>query len=125
LAVIHRNVPPAQEDLSLFPYDVLKNPVAYLSLDRVLGKEHHPDPIVARWRQSKAKPGTLFSEELMGQLDKNSGPVSGPGVGTASSSVAQVDEYLKALLDDVVGLHTLYVGDNTHPTGIVLEPWVI
>ena len=55
MAIINGNVPPAQENLPLFLYDVLESPVAYLPLGRVLGKEHHPNPIVARRRQSEAK----------------------------------------------------------------------
>ena len=56
----------------------------------------------------------------MGHLNQHAGAVPGVRVPSGSSAMAQVDQDLEALFNDLVGPFSLYVGNDTHTAGVML-----
>jgi hypothetical protein len=83
-------------------------------------KEGHPDGIFARTGQSETKLFALAREELVRNLNQNTGAVAGFGIATARTPVRQVNEDLNTLLNNCVALLTANAGHETHATGVML-----
>jgi hypothetical protein len=56
----------------------------------------------------------------MRDLDQKSGTVSGLRIATASTAMRQINEYLNALQDDIVGFLSFDVGDKSDAAVIML-----
>ncbi len=65
--------------------------------------------------------GALFSEERVRHLNQDTRAVPGLRVSATSAAVPQIDEDLKRFGDDLMGLLTFDIGDETHTTTIVLQ----
>mmetsp|Transcript_18075 Transcript_18075/g.43199 ORF Transcript_18075/g.43199 Transcript_18075/m.43199 type:complete len:209 (+) Transcript_18075:1295-1921(+) len=85
-----------------------------------LRQEDHADAVLAGRRQLDALAGHFLAVVLVRDLDQDAGAVTHQFVGADRATVVQVLEDLQALLDDVVRLVTLDVGDKSQPTGVLL-----
>ena len=85
-----------------------------------LGQKYHADPVLARSRQADSLDRHLFPVQRVGQLDQNTGAVAHEFVGSDRAAMVQILQDLQRILDDVVGLEALDIGDKAHPTGIML-----
>ena len=61
----------------------------------------------------------------MGHLKHQARAVAGLRVGALRTAVAEVDQDLNALPDDLVGLGPVYVGDEADAAGRVFEPRIV
>jgi hypothetical protein len=67
----------------------------------------------------------VLAVELVGDLDQDAGAVAHQRVGADRAAMIQVAQDQQALLDDVVALAALDVGDETHAAGIVFVGRVV
>jgi len=64
-------------------------------------------------------------EKFVRNLDEHSGAVAGFRIAAASAAVGQVDEYLDALDDNVVGFITFDTGYEADTAGIMFQAGMI
>ena len=118
-------IAPAEDGEAFFAHDAFDDAFGAEARLRFHGQEGHADAVLAGGRQGEAEFGALAGEELVGDLDEDSGAVAGFGIATAGSSVGQVDEDLDALDDDVVISNPLDVRNEANSAGIVLIARVV
>ena len=119
---VHRHGAPAQQFQPLGG-DAAVNQGAALGLGvRGRRQKNHPHAVAARFGQGKAQSGTFLLKEPMRHLQQDAGPVPRLRVAAASPPMAQVDQNLQALGDDLVGLAAPDVGDHAHPATVVFQP---
>jgi hypothetical protein len=116
---------PAEEALSLLGHDALDDGPDLLALHRIAGKEHESGAILARRGKRDAEGRALTTEERVGHLDEDAGPVTGVDLASARAAVQEVDERLEALADDGVRLEALDVDHESDTAGIVLVAGVV
>src|SRR3972149_1204506 len=98
---------------------------AAAALVLLLGQEHHADGVLAAVRQVDVERRALLVEELVRHLDEKAGAVAGARVGATGAAVAEVDEHLQPLGDDLVRALAADVGDEADAAGIVLLRGVV
>jgi hypothetical protein len=124
-AVVHGNIPPSKQQLSFFLGNALNNLLTSFPLTWIPWKKDHTDPILTRRWEPDTELPTLLAEELMGHLEENAGPISRFRISSTGSAMAQIDQDLKSLHHNIMGLASLDVGDDSHPTAIMLVLWVV
>src|ERR687895_1849763 len=81
-------------------------------------QEYHADAVFTKPRQYYPQVTTFLLVELVGHLDEDAGAVASFRVAAAGPPVAQVDQDLKGLCDDFVGLAALDISDHSHAAAI-------
>ena len=64
-------------------------------------------------------------EKTVRCLDQDAGPVAGFRVGPGSAAVPEIDENLERLLDKLVIVRTVDVGNHSNATGVTLKSRVV
>ena len=85
----------------------------------------HGDAVGSSFGQRDAQFGAFTHKESVGNLNQDAGAVARLRVATRRATVREVDEYLKALANDLVALFAADIGDQAHAAGIVLIAWMI
>ena len=118
-------VAPSEKSAALVPHGPLDDAHAPFPRVGVLRQEDRADAVVSQIGEVEAERRGLFGEELVGHLNQEASAVAGLRVRARRASMSEVYEGFEALLDDVVGLPTLDVGDETDSAGVVLEARVV
>ena len=92
---------------------------------RVLRHEPVADAVVAGRRQLDALLRHLLAEEAVRDLHQHAGAVAHQRVGADRAAMRQVLEHGEAVLDDLVRLHALHVGDEADAAGVVLVARIV
>ncbi len=117
--VVSRHVAPTEQHLPLGADRAFDFLLAGEPRGRLLRQEQHADAVFAERRQSHALLGHLCAEKLVGHLEQNAGAITGKRVRAHCAAMVEVLQDLQSLLDDLVGLRTLDVCDETDATGVV------
>ena len=88
------------------------------------GKDH-ADAVVARFGQFDAQRCADLAQECIRHLQEDAGAVAGIGFTAAGAAMVEVDQDGQRLLDDLVGLFPLDVGDEADAAGIVFELGIV
>ena len=91
----------------------------------VTGQECHADGIGVPLGEMNAGSGADCPEKGIGNLNDHAGTVTGEGVGATGAAMAEVNQHLEALFDDLVRLESFYVRDETYATGVLVIGRVI
>ncbi len=122
---LHGNVAPAEQVLAFLDDDRLDALLAETPLLIIAGQKEHAHPVLARNGQPQSEPPSLLLEEAMGHLHENPRPVAGLRIAPRGAAVREVDEYLQALLDELVRLTTVDVADEADPARVVFEAGIV
>ena len=122
---IDGGIAPAEDGEAFLADDALQDTLAGQALVGLDGQKGHADAVFAFGREGEAEGGAFAGEELVGNLNENTGAVAGFGIAAAGSAVGEVDEYLNAFGDDVVGFVAFDAGDETDAAGVVLVAGVV
>ena len=125
MQVVCRHTPPAQDLLPL----VLDHPFQHFLLGTALltirGEEHHPDTVLSGPGQLDTNSFAGALEEPVGNLHQDPGAIARLGFTAARASVVKVAKHLERLSDDLAGLLTLDVDDETNATRVVFVLWIV
>ena len=88
-------------------------------------QEQKASRIFARRRQIEAQPGGLGREEPVRHLDEHAATVAGLRIRSDGAAMVEVEKDLQPLVDDVVRLLIVQVGDKADTAGIVLVPGIV
>ena len=91
----------------------------------VLREEDRADAVAAHVGEVEAECRGLLGEELVGHLDEDARAVARLRVCPRRAAVSEVYEGLEAPRDNVVGLSTLDVSDESDAACVVLEARVV
>jgi len=83
-------------------------------------QECHPHAISAGKRQFETQLAALAKIELVRNLEKNAGAVSGLGIASAGATVRQAEQHLDSLADDFMAFVATDVGHESNPASVVL-----
>ena len=75
--------------------------------------------------QGKTEPFRLLGEELVRDLHQNAGAVAGARIGTDRAAMLEIAEDGERVLDQLMRLAALDVGDEADPAGILLERGIV
>ena len=125
LAIVGRNIAPAEDELAFVDDDLLEHRLDLLAHGRIARQEHQPGAIAALRRQVDPEPIGLLPEEAVRHLHQDAGAVAGVDLASARAAMQQVDEQLQRLADDAVGLLALDVNDEADAAGVVLVPRIV
>ncbi len=87
--------------------------------------EQLADGVFARSRQREAERGGLLDEELVRDLHQDAGAVAHARIGADGAAMFEVAENLQAILDGLVRLLALDIGDEADAAGILVERGVV
>jgi len=119
--VVDRHVAPAEQHLVLGTHRSLELLLAGQAGRVLLRQEHDAHAVFAGGRQRDALLRHLLAEELVRDLREDARAVAHQRVGTDGAPVVEVAQDLETLLDDLVALLALDVGDEADTAGVVLE----
>ncbi len=123
--VVGRDVAPAEQRHALF-LDILGVDVANdLPPVRVARHEQIADSIFAGFGQLEAEPVGLLHEEGMRDLHQDAGAVARARVGADRAAVLQIAQDGERVLDQLLRLAALDVGDEADAAGILLERRIV
>ena len=88
---------------------------------RIVRHEHEADRVVAGLGQRDAELVGLAHEELVRRLHQDAGAVAGARVGADRAAMLEIAQDRDRVLDDLVRLAALDVGDEADAAGILLE----
>ncbi len=92
---------------------------------RVLRHEPVADAVVPDRRQFDALLRHLLAEEAVGNLHQHAGAVAHQRIGADGAAMGEVLEHGQTVLDDLVRLHALHLGDEADAAGIVLVARIV
>ena len=87
--------------------------------------EQIADRVFARLRQLEAELGGLLGEELVRDLHQDAGAVAHARVGADRAAMLEIAEDAQAVLDDLVRLAALDVGDEADAAGVLVERRIV
>jgi hypothetical protein len=122
---IVRHVAPAQHPLALGRDDLLEDRLLAGGRGAIRRQEHHAHRVAPGRGELDPETGAHATEEAIRNLDQQAGPIPGIGVAAAGAAVAQVDQDLDALLDDVVLGLPVHPRHEADAAGVMLESRVI
>src|SRR5574344_373257 len=111
---VDRHIPPAQHNLAFGTDGALNLFFPGHPRRGLLRQENHPDPVLTGGRQHDTLFGHLIPEELVWDLDQNTGTVPLQRVSTNGTSVIQILQDQQSLLNDTVALLPLHMGYKTY-----------
>ena len=117
---VDRHVAPTQQLETLGGDRLLDDGDDLLGRLARLGQEHDADRVFALGRQREAESLGLLDKERVRDLQQHAAAVAGAGIGPRRAAMVDVEEDLQTLLDDVVRLLVVHVGDEADAAGIVL-----
>ena len=91
----------------------------------LLGKIHHPDTEIGIAVEGLTPALDDGTEEFVGDLGRNAGPVAGAGVGVKGTPVHQVADGAETDTEDLVGALTADSGHHADTAGVFFEGRVI
>ncbi len=119
--IVGRHVAPAEQHqafvLDLVGDDALDD----FAPRRLLRHEQRADRVVAGLRQLEADLGGLAREERVRDLHQDAGAVAGARVGADGAAMFEVAENVDRVVDDLMRLPALDVGDEADAAGILFE----
>ena len=83
------------------------------------------DRVFARLRQGEAEPVGLLGEELVRDLHQDAGAVAGARIGADRAAVLQIAQDGERVLDQLVRVPALDVGDEADAAGILVERRIV
>ena len=123
--VVGRHVAPAQQRHAL-ALDHLGIDVAdHLPPIRIARHEQLADRVFARIGQREAEPVRLLGEELVRDLHQDAGAVAGARIGADRAAMLEIAQDGERVLDQLVGLAALDVGNEADAAGILVERRVV
>ena len=87
--------------------------------------EQGADRVFAGLRQLEAEPRRLLGEELVRDLHQDAGAVAGARIGADRAAMLEIAEDGERVLDDLVRLAALDVGDEADAAGILVERGIV
>ena len=117
--LVDRNIAPAQHNLAFQTHGALKFLLTGQARSVFLRQEDHADAVFAGRRQVDTLLGHFFTEELVGNLQQDACAVAHQRVSAYSAPVVEVVQDAQALLDDLVALLALDVGDEADAASVV------
>ena len=84
-------------------------------------QEQHADGVVAGRRQFEAELGRLLGEEFVRRLHQDAGAVAGARIGADGAAMLEIEQDGQRVLDDLVRLAALDVGNKSDPAGIFFQ----
>ena len=118
--IVDRHVAPAEHRLALRRDDLFDDIAHLLSGLAVARHEELADRVMAGFRQLESELGAFRREERVRDLRQNAATVAKRGIGADRAAMVEIDQNLQALLEDVMRLSVLHVGDEADAAGIVL-----
>ena len=91
----------------------------------VLGQEEVADGIFTGLRQGNALRRHFLAEEAIRDLHQDTGAIAHQRIGTDSTAMRQVLQDEQAILDDLVRLLPLHMGNEADAAGIMFVAWVV
>jgi hypothetical protein len=85
-------------------------------------QKDHADAVFRSIGQGKAKGRGLFDKEIVRYLDENTSAISGYFIGSGSSAVMKIKQYLFGTVDYGVTLLAGYVYDGPDAASVVFTP---
>ena len=125
IAVVHGNVPPAEQGLALVLDRALDLVLAGKARGRVARQKNDTDTVLARRGQLHTLLCHDFAQELVGDLDEQACPVRELGIPAHCAAVGEIAQYRETLLDDRMRFLALDMGDKTHAAGVMLVGGVV
>ena len=123
--VVRRHLSPAQQVLSVFLHDVLKEPHRFLLRSLVLRGEDQAHAVVVRRRQADALVRADVGEEVVGHLDEDAGAVACVHLAATGAAVLEMFERRDAIIDDLVRPLPLEVYEKADAAALVLAGWIV
>jgi len=96
----------------------LKDLFARRALARIGRQEHLADRESPALLQLEAEPRGLCPEELIRQLDQDAGAVTRVRIRTARGAMREPAQHLETVFDDLAGLLSGDVRDESDPAGV-------
>src|SRR5262245_19267142 len=90
IAVVDRNIPPSQQDLSFIIDGTLDLVLTGNTRSRIARQKYHADPILPRRRQLDTLLRHLLAQESIGNLDETARAVGELGVVAYSAAVGEI-----------------------------------
>ena len=123
--VVGRHLAPADDLDRFFGDDALEKVLGGAALGSLRRGEEHGDAVVPRGRQVDAGGGADLAEEGVGHLNQDPGAVARVVLAADCAAVIEVCQDRYGLLDDLVGLLPLDVGDEADAAGVMLELGIV
>ena len=124
--VVDRHVGAPAEDAQAFARrDLLEGLADELAPLGVARHEQRADAVFAGRRQRDAERLGLAGEELVRDLHQDAGAVAGARIGADRAAMLEVDQDGERVLDDLVRLAALDVGDESDAAGILGERGIV
>ncbi len=105
--------------------DLLEGLAHQLAPLGVARHEQHADAVLAGLRQREAELLRLAREELVRDLHQDAGAVAGARIGADRAAMLEVEQDGQRILDDLVRLAALDVGDEADAAGILVERGIV
>src|SRR5262249_20676494 len=123
--VVGRHLAPAQQRHAL-ALDHLRIDVAdHLPPVGIAWHEQRADRVLAGLGQRESKPRRLPGEELVRDLHQDAGAVARARIGADRAAMLEIAEDGEGVLDQLVRLAALDVGDEADPAGILFERGIV
>ena len=91
----------------------------------LFGQKHHADAVFTGRRQCHALARHFLAKELIRDLDQHARAIAHQGVSAHRTTVIEIAENLRTLLDDAMAFLTLDMGDKTHAARIVFVHGIV
>ena len=123
--IVGRHLAPAEHAQPLADRDLLVDVADRLAPFRIARHEQKADGVFAGRRQREAELGGLAGEELVRDLHQDAGAVAGARIGADRAAMLEVEQDRQRVLDDLVRLAALDVGNEPDAAGILVERRII
>src|SRR5262249_31953978 len=87
--------------------------------------EQRAHRVFAGLRQAEAQPLRLLGEELVWDLHQDAGAVAGARIGADRAAMLEIAQDGERILDQLVRLAAVDIGDESDPAGILLERGIV
>ena len=92
---------------------------------RILRHEQIADCVFARLWQLEADPGRFLDKKLVRNLHQDAGAVAHARIGADRAAMLEVEQNGEAVVDDLVRLASLKIGDEADAAGILVERGIV
>ncbi len=99
--------------------------LAVLAVLGILRQENEAGAIIAERRQMQTDRWRLMREKPVRHLDQNTGAVAGIGLAAAGAAMFQIDQDLQGVLNDLMALAVLEIGDEADAARVMLVARII
>ena len=116
---VDRRVAPAEKDLPLVGDHLFDNVFDDLTSVRIARQKQRADGVFARLGQDKAEFACFPGEKGMWNLHQHAAAIAGLGVRANRAAMIEIEQDLKAHLNDVMRLAVMEVGHETDPASVM------